>query len=65
MTQQKPIIKRIWEDYKSYIIYQGQQDYYKYPIYKRVIPTIVFIFENLIFLIIALPMWIYLKIFLR
>ena len=59
-----PKIKEIWNDFYSYAVYQGQQDYYKYPFYKRIIPAIEYILITLIALPIAIIVLIYYKLFI-
>ncbi len=57
-------IKRIWIDYRNFVVFQGQQDYYRHPIRERIIPTISWVLLNSIYFILIIPFRIYIKIVL-
>ncbi len=55
------IFKRKWNDFYGYVVYQGQQDYYKYPIHKRIFPAIEYVFMDIITFPIKVLGWFYMK----
>lgn len=60
-VQMKSTIKRKWNDFYCYVVYQGQQDYYKYPFHKRIVPALDYILIDLITLPIRIFGWFYIK----